>query len=94
MRDEPRCVDLSLKPGSAWVRYEPLGVIGVIAPWNYPLFLTLGPALDALAAGNRVLIKPSESSPAFAALLARLVAERFDADRLTIVTGGVEVAQA
>lgn len=94
MRDEPRHVDLSLKPGSAWVRYEPLGVIGVIAPWNYPLFLTLGPAIDALAAGNRVLIKPSEASPAFAALLARLVAERFDADRLTVATGGVEVAQA
>lgn len=94
MRDEPRHVDLSLKPGSAFVRYEPLGVIGVIAPWNYPLFLTLGPAIDALAAGNRVLIKPSESSPIFAALLARLVAERFDADRLTVVQGGVEVSQA
>lgn len=94
MRDEPRRVDLSLKPGSAWVRHEPLGVIGVIAPWNYPLFLTLGPAIDALAAGNRVLIKPSEASPAFAAVLARLVAERFDATWLTVLAGGVEVAQA
>ncbi len=94
MSDAPRRVDLSLRPGRGWVRYEPLGVIGVIAPWNYPLFLTLGPAIDALAAGNRVLIKPSEASPAFAALLARLVAERFDADRLTVVQGGVTVSQA
>ncbi|MES3108342.1 coniferyl aldehyde dehydrogenase [Sphingomonas aurantiaca] len=94
MRDAPRRVDLSLQPGRAWVRYEPLGVVGVIAPWNYPLFLTLGPAIDALAAGNRVLIKPSEASPAFAAVLARLVAERFDADRLTVVPGDVAVSQA
>lgn len=94
MRDSPRRVDLSLQPGRAWVRYEPLGVIGVIAPWNYPLFLTLGPAIDALAAGNRVLIKPSEASPAFATVLARLVAERFDADRLTVVLGSVAVSQA
>jgi coniferyl-aldehyde dehydrogenase len=94
MRDVPRRVDLSLQPARAWVRYEPLGVIGVIAPWNYPLYLTLGPALDALAAGNRVLVKPSESTPAFAALLARLVAERFDADRLAVVPGGVAVSQA
>ncbi|RMB52368.1 coniferyl-aldehyde dehydrogenase [Sphingomonas sp. PP-CE-3A-406] len=94
MRDSPRRVDLSLQPGTAWVRYEPLGVIGVIAPWNYPLFLTLGPAIDALAAGNRVIVKPSEASPAFAALLARLVADRFDADRLTVVQGGVAVSQA
>jgi coniferyl-aldehyde dehydrogenase len=65
---------------------QPLGVVGIIAPWNYPLQLTLAPAIGALAAGNRVLIKPSELSPRLAALLKETVAQRFDAAEL-LVTG-------
>jgi coniferyl-aldehyde dehydrogenase len=65
---------------------QPLGVVGIIAPWNYPLQLTLAPAIGALAAGNRVLIKPSELSPHLAALLKETVAMRFDATEL-LVTG-------
>jgi coniferyl-aldehyde dehydrogenase len=65
---------------------QPLGVVGIIAPWNYPLQLTLAPAIGALAAGNRVLIKPSELSPHLAALLKETVAQRFDATEL-LVTG-------
>jgi coniferyl-aldehyde dehydrogenase len=76
------------------VRHEPLGVIGIISPWNYPLFLALGPLVDALAAGNRAMIKPSELTPGFSDLLKRLVSKYFDADVVTVETGGVEVAQA
>ena len=55
---------------------QPLGVVGIIAPWNYPLQLTLAPAVAALAAGNRVMIKPSELTPRFSALLRELVSAR------------------
>jgi coniferyl-aldehyde dehydrogenase len=94
MRPERRHVDIAFQPAKAWVRREPLGVVGIIAPWNYPLFLALGPLVDVLAAGNRAMIKPSELTPRFSDLLARTVAETFDEDVVTVVTGGVEVAQA
>lgn len=94
MRPERRHVDVAFKPARAWVRHEPLGVIGVIAPWNYPLQLTLVPLVEAIAAGNRAMIKPSELTPRFSELLATLVAEMFDPTEVAVVTGGVEVAQA
>jgi coniferyl-aldehyde dehydrogenase len=94
MRPERRHVDIAFQPAKAWVRREPLGVVGIIAPWNYPLFLALGPLVDVLAAGNRAMVKPSELTPRFSDLLARTVAETFDEDVVTVVTGGVEVAQA
>jgi len=65
---------------------QPLGVVGIIAPWNYPLQLTLAPAIAAIAAGNRVMIKPSELVPHFSALLQKLIAARFD-DTELMVTG-------
>ncbi|MBR1090271.1 coniferyl aldehyde dehydrogenase [Bradyrhizobium manausense] len=65
---------------------QPLGVVGIIAPWNYPLQLTLAPAVGAIAAGNRIIIKPSELVPHFAALLKETVAQKFDASEL-LVTG-------
>jgi len=65
---------------------QPLGVVGIIAPWNYPLQLTLAPAIGAIAAGNRIIIKPSELVPHFSALLKETVAARFDATEL-LVTG-------
>jgi coniferyl-aldehyde dehydrogenase len=65
---------------------QPLGVVGVIAPWNYPLQLTLAPAVGAIAAGNRVMIKPSELSPRFSALLQEVIAAKFDAAEM-VVTG-------
>jgi coniferyl-aldehyde dehydrogenase len=65
---------------------QPLGVVGIIAPWNYPLQLTLAPAVGALAAGNRVMIKPSELVPRFSALLREVIAAKFDATEI-IVTG-------
>ncbi len=94
MRPERRRVDPLFQPASARVRYEPLGVIGIISPWNYPLQLAVSPLVDALAAGNRAMVKPSELTPAFSELLRRAVAERFDESEVAVVTGGVEVGQA
>jgi coniferyl-aldehyde dehydrogenase len=65
---------------------QPLGVVGIIAPWNYPLQLTLAPAVGALAAGNRVMIKPSELVPRFSALLKEVISAKFDATEI-VVTG-------
>ena len=94
MRPERRRVDPLFQPASARVRYEPLGVVGIISPWNYPLQLALSPLVDALAAGNRAMVKPSELTPIFSELLRRLVAERFDESEVAVVTGGVETGQA
>ena len=80
-------------PGRSRVVPQPLGVVGIVVPWNYPLYLAIGPLVGALAAGNRVMIKMSESAPATGQLLARLVAERFDPAVVTVVNGGPEVAR-
>ncbi len=94
MRPERRRVDISYQPGRAWVEWRPLGCVAIIAPWNYPLLLTVSPLVDALAAGNRVILKPSELTPRFAALLAVLVDEAIDPAQLSVVTGGPEMARA
>lgn len=94
MKPERRSVALQFRPGRAQVVYQPLGVVGVISPWNYPVSLALGPLAAALAAGNRVMLKPSEYTPATSALLARLLSEAFDADQVAVVTGDAEVGAA
>jgi coniferyl-aldehyde dehydrogenase len=81
-------------PGRSEVRFQPLGVVGVIVPWNYPLFLAVGPLAGALAAGNRVLIKMSEHGPAFGELFARLIAGAFPPDLVGVIGGGPEVGAA
>ncbi|TIN27514.1 MAG: aldehyde dehydrogenase family protein, partial [Mesorhizobium sp.] len=68
--------------------------VGIVSPWNYPFQLTVAPVTAALAAGNRVLIKPSELTPAFSALLAKLVVEHFAADELSVITGDAEMGKA
>jgi len=73
---------------------QPLGVVGIVSPWNYPYYLAMAPAIAALAAGNRVLIKPSELTPATSALLARMVAEHFAPEEMDVVVGGAEVGTA
>ncbi|MDP3738659.1 MAG: coniferyl aldehyde dehydrogenase [Hyphomonadaceae bacterium] len=94
MRPSDRDVDITFWPGSAWVRREPLGVIGIISPWNYPLQLALSPLVDALAAGNRAVIKPSEQTPKFSELLKQKIKAAFSEDVVSVVTGGPEVAAA
>ncbi|MFG2453842.1 aldehyde dehydrogenase family protein [Streptomyces sp. M41(2017)] len=74
---------------TAWTRYDPLGVVLVIAPWNYPVQLLLTPMLGALAAGNAVVAKPSELAPATSTALARLLPQYLDTDAVAVVEGGV-----
>ena len=93
-RPQPVSVPLSIRPAKAWVVPEPLGVALVIGPWNYPVQLLLCPAAAALAAGNAVVLKPSEVSPHTAALLAELIPQYLDERVVAVVTGGVEVATA
>jgi coniferyl-aldehyde dehydrogenase len=82
-------------PGArAEIRREPLGVVGIISPWNFPITLSFGPLAGALAAGNRCLLKPSELTPGVSAVLARRIGEYFDAAELAVVTGGPQVASA
>jgi coniferyl-aldehyde dehydrogenase len=94
MRSERVATPLHLQPGRARVERQPLGVAGIISPWNYPVQLALAPALGALAAGNRVLLKPSELTPATSALLHELVAARFGEDEFAVVLGDAQVGQA
>jgi len=91
MRPRPAAAGWQFLPGRARVVYQPLGVVGVIGAWNYPLLLSLSPLVSALAAGNHAMLKPSELAPRTADLLARLVSELFPADYVTVVTGGSEV---
>ena len=83
-----------LLPGRAHVQWQPLGVVGVIGAWNYQLLLSLSPVIGALAAGNHVILKPSEITPRTAAIIADIVAERFPREYVAVVTGGPEIAAA
>ena len=73
---------------------QPLGVVGIIAPWNYPLQLTLAPTVGALAAGNRVMIKPSELVPRFCALLKQVISAKFDATEIVVTGIDDDISQA
>lgn len=81
-------------PGRSRIIPQPLGVVGIIAPWNYPLQLALSPAAAALAAGDRVMIKPSEITPRTSALMKEILGREFDERVLAVVTGGVETGAA
>ncbi len=94
MAERPRVLDWPLQPAKAWVMPQPLGVIGVIAPWNYPIFLTIAPLAGALAAGNRVLLKLSEYTPATSETIAKLLAGAFPADHIAVVNGDASVGRA
>jgi coniferyl-aldehyde dehydrogenase len=95
MAREPRASDPALYgSGEAYVQPQPKGVIGNIVPWNFPFDLSVGPLIEMLAAGNRVVIKPSEYTPACAELLQRMVRATFDRDQVDVVVGGLELARA
>jgi len=82
------------RPGSNRLLRQPLGVVGIIAPWNYPYQLALAPAVAALAAGNRVMIKPSELTPRFSELLQQIVAEFFALEEMAVITGDAQTGKA
>lgn len=94
MKPRSRAVALTFQPASAKVIYQPLGVVGVIAPWNYPFQLALGPTAAALAAGNRVMVKPSELTPRTAQLIDEVLSEAFGKDLVAVVQGAAEVGAA
>ena len=94
MRPQSRHVAMQFRPARAKVLMQPLGVVGIVSPWNYPLALCLMPLATALAAGNRVMIKPSEYTPRTSALMARMLADIFPEDEVAFVTGGPDVGAA
>ena len=94
MKPQRRLAGLAFLPARTELRPQPLGVIGIIVPWNYPLYLAVGPLVDALVAGNRAMLKMSEFTPRFSALFAEQVARYFQPDEVTVVTGDAAVAQA
>ncbi|WP_330455933.1 aldehyde dehydrogenase family protein [Streptomyces sp. NBC_00820] len=90
LRPEPAPVPAHLgDDATAWTQYDPLGVVLVIAPWNYPAQLLLAPLVGALAAGNAVVAKPSELAPATSTALARLIPAYLDTDAVAVVEGGI-----
>ena len=94
MKPSRRPLGIAFQPGSAQVVYQPLGVVGVIVPWNYPVFLAIGPLIGALAAGNRVMIKMSESTPATSQLIKELLASVFPQEQVAVVLGEADVGAA
>ncbi|PKR89972.1 coniferyl aldehyde dehydrogenase [Pleomorphomonas diazotrophica] len=94
MAPERRRVAASFRFGRAYVTYQPLGVVGIISPWNYPFALALVPLATALAAGNRAMLKPSEHTPHSSALLKDLIGEAFDPAEVAVVTGDSRVGIA
>lgn len=95
MAPEPRYADPALYgTGRAFVQPQPKGVVGNISPWNFPFDLSVGPLVEMLAAGNRVVLKPSEHSPACSEVLRDMVRATFDSDRVDVVVGGLDLARA
>ena len=96
MKDEKRPLPwlFALLGAKASIRYQPLGSVGVIVPWNFPLYLAFGPLIGIIAAGNRAMIKPSEFTPRLSAQLESIVPRYFEPTEIAIVTGGMEVGAA
>ena len=94
MKTRKVSVPMTLMPGKAEIRREPKGVVGIMSPWNYPFQLAMAPLVAALAAGCRALIKPSEYTPATADILKSLLADAFEEDHVSVITGGPSVGEA
>jgi aldehyde dehydrogenase (NAD+) len=93
MRRKHHLLELAQLPGRGWVEYEPYGTVLIIGAWNYPFYLTLGPAVGAIAAGNTVVLKPSEIASASSRLMAELVSQYLDPDAIAVVEGDAAVSQ-
>ncbi|WP_240743969.1 aldehyde dehydrogenase family protein [Mycobacterium paragordonae] len=93
MRRSHHLLELAHLPGRGWIEHEPYGTVLIIGAWNYPFYLTLGPLVGAIAAGNTVVIKPSEITPASSALMAALVPGYLDSSAIVIVEGDGAVSQ-
>jgi len=93
MRPSRRHTELLFRTNRAWVEYQPKGVVGIVVPWNFPFYLALGPLVTALAAGNRCMIKTSESAPHSSKALRALLRDVLDETRVVVVEGDVECAK-
>ena len=87
-------IPVPFQPATGRVVSEPLGVVLIVSPWNYPFHLAIGPLVSAIAAGNCVIVKPSEISSNTSSLLARLIGQTYADEFVTVMEGDVEVAQA
>ncbi|RYX93839.1 MAG: coniferyl aldehyde dehydrogenase [Comamonadaceae bacterium] len=87
MKPQKVSTPVYLLPSRAYLQRQPLGVVGIISPWNYPLQLSLGPLITALAAGNRVMLKPSELTPQTSALTATLLHQAFTPEEVCVIEG-------
>lgn len=94
MKPQRRRTAIHFQPARAYVQYQPLGVVGIMSPWNYPLSLALMPLATALAAGNRAMIKPSEATPATSAFLEQFLAHLFVPEKVQVVQGDASVGAA
>ncbi|MCI5045209.1 MAG: aldehyde dehydrogenase family protein, partial [Aquisalinus sp.] len=92
MKAQRRHVPITAAPAGVKVFYQPLGVIGIVAPWNFPVFLALSPLVGALAAGNRAMIKMSELAPITASTVEAIINNAFDPTEVKVFTGEVEAA--
>jgi coniferyl-aldehyde dehydrogenase len=92
MKPEKRAVAMMFQPAKARLLHQPLGVVGIMSPWNYPVFLSLGPLVAAIAAGNRAMIKPSEFCPYTNRILADIIQNAFSKDEVCLIEGDASVA--
>ncbi len=94
MRRQHVNTPLSLMGSSSWIHYEPKGVCLIISPWNFPFNLTFGPMISAIAAGNCIMLKPSEHTPHISQVMADMIGDLFDPEEITVVQGGIESSKA
>ena len=94
MRKHKVSTPISMLGSSSYIKYEPKGVVLIIAPWNFPLNLTFGPLVSAIAAGNAVMVKPSENTPHISALMKKIIEEIYEENEVAVLEGGVATSQA
>ncbi|MBD2187759.1 aldehyde dehydrogenase [Pseudanabaena mucicola] len=94
MQPQKVSTPLNLFPSSSYIHTEPLGVVLIVAPWNYPFNLTIQPLIGAIAAGNCAILKPSEHTPHTSAAIAKIINANFDPSFITAIEGGIETNQA
>ncbi|MFK8008883.1 MAG: aldehyde dehydrogenase family protein [Saprospiraceae bacterium] len=94
MRKHKVSTPIAMLGSSSYIKYEPKGVVLIISPWNFPLNLTFGPLISAIAAGNCVMVKPSENTPHISALMKRMIEELFDENEVAVLEGGIATSQA
>jgi aldehyde dehydrogenase (NAD+) len=93
MRNHKVSTPLALMGSSSYIKYEPKGVVLIVSPWNFPINLTFGPLVTAIAAGNTVIIKPSEQTPHASAIMAKIIKEIYPENEVALVEGGIPTSK-